>query len=226
MTMNKNLFIIEGIDGSGKTTQMELLEQKLLGAGIPYKRVKFPNYGDDSSALVKMYLEGQFGTDPMDVSAYAASSFYAVDRYASYKKFWGDDYNSGKVVISDRYVSSNILHQSSKLPEGEFSEFCEWLYDFEYGKLGLPQPTAIFFLDVPPSVSVRQVESRYNGDETKKDIHEKNLEYLWKCYNAGVKACETVPDFIRIPCVKDDKIRSKEEISDIIFGNIVKCMDK
>ena len=224
--MNKHLFIIEGIDGSGKTTQVTALQKRLVDCGKDAVHIKLPNYDDDSSALVKMYLGGQFGSAPGDVSAYAASSFFAVDRYASYKKYWGKDYEQGRIIISDRYVTSNILHQSSKLPEAEFGDFCRWLYDFEYVKLGLPVPTAVFFLDVSPEISEGQKEKRYHGDESKKDIHEKDMEYLKKCYLAGVKACDAVPGFVRIECVRDGKMKTKEEISDIIFGNMEKYIDK
>ena len=217
--MNKHIFIIEGIDGSGKTTQVELLEKRLEANGKNVKRIKFPDYESDSSALVKMYLKGDFGTHPEDVSAYAASTFYAVDRYASYKTVWGKDYNEGTVIISDRYISSNIIHQSSKLKEEERKEYYNWLFDLEYNKLGLPVPTAVFFLDVPPEISIKNVEHRYKGDESKKDIHEKDRTYLQTCYNSAIKACDEV-GFIKIPCVKDGKMMSIEEINNLIFEKV------
>lgn len=217
--MNKHIFIIEGIDGSGKTTQVELLGKRLANAEKNVKRIKFPDYESDSSALVRMYLKGDFGTHPEDVSAYAASTFYAVDRYASYKTDWGKDYNDGTVIISDRYVSSNIIHQSSKLSENERGDYFKWLYDLEYNKLGLPMPTAVFFLDVPPEISIKNVENRYQGDESKKDIHEKDREYLQTCYRSALNACENL-DFIKIPCVKDGKMMSIDEINDCIFNKV------
>ncbi len=219
MMMNKHIFIIEGIDGSGKTTQVELLGKRLSDTGKNVKRIKFPDYESDSSALVRMYLKGDFGTHPEDVSAYAASTFYAVDRYASYKTGWGKDYNEGTVIISDRYVSSNIIHQSSKLKKEEREDYYKWLCDLEYNKLGLPIPSAVFFLDVPPEISVKNVENRYNGDESKKDIHEKDREYLRTCYNSALEACENL-GFIRISCVKDGKMMSIEEINNAIFEKV------
>ena len=217
--MNNHIFIIEGIDGSGKTTQVELLGKRLEETGKNVKRIKFPDYESESSALVRMYLKGDFGTHPEDVSAYAASTFYAVDRYASYKTGWGKDYNSGTVIISDRYVSSNIIHQSSKLKEDERKNYYDWLFDLEYNKLGLPIPTAVFFLDVPPEISVKNIESRYHGDESKKDIHEKDRTYLQTCYNSAINACEDA-GFIRIQCVKDGKMMSIEEINNSIFEKV------
>lgn len=219
MMMNKHIFIIEGIDGSGKTTQVELLGKRLADTGKNVKRIKFPDYESDSSALVRMYLKGDFGTHPEDVSAYAASTFYAVDRYASYKTGWGKDYNEGTVIISDRYVSSNIIHQSSKLKKEEREDYYKWLCDLEYNKLGLPIPSAVFFLDVPPEISVKNVENRYNGDESKKDIHEKDREYLRTCYNSALEACENL-GFVRIPCVKDGKMMSIEDINNAIFEKV------
>lgn len=222
--MNKHIFIIEGIDGSGKTTQVELLGKRLETNGKQVKRIKFPDYESDSSALVRMYLKGDFGTHPEDVSAYAASTFYAVDRYASYKADWGADYNNGTIIISDRYVSSNIIHQSSKLKENERKEYYKWLFDLEYNKLALPVPTAVFFLDVPPEISIKNVEHRYNGDESKKDIHEKDRTYLQTCYNSAINACEDA-GFIRIPCVKDGKMMGIEEINDLIFAKVQELID-
>ncbi|MBQ7014531.1 MAG: deoxynucleoside kinase [Clostridia bacterium] len=222
--MNKHIFIIEGIDGSGKTTQVELLGKRLAESGKKVKRIKFPDYESDSSALVKMYLKGDFGTHPEDVSAYAASTFYAVDRYSSYKTGWGKDYNEGTVIISDRYVSSNIIHQSSKLKNEEKKDYYNWLFDLEYNKLALPVPTAVFFLDVPPEISIKNVENRYQGDESKKDIHEKDRMYLQTCYDSAINACEDA-GFIRIPCVKDGKMKSIEEINNLIFEEVQKLID-
>ncbi|MDF2686030.1 MAG: tmk [Clostridia bacterium] len=218
-----SLFIIEGIDGSGKTTQAEILVKKLNDDGYDTLRIKFPNYNDRAAGPIKMYLEGEFGTDPEAVNAYAASTFYAIDRYASYKKIWENAYKSGVVIISDRYVMSNIIHQSSKLKLDERKVYFDWLYDFEYVKLGLPKPDRSFFLDVPPILSLKQVEKRYNGDEGKKDIHERDFNYLKKCYEAGIYACEYL-DIKRIECVKDGKIKDIDEINNIIYDNIIKII--
>lgn len=218
--MAGKLFIIEGIDGSGKSTQISLLKRRLFDQGADVEQIKFPNYESDSSALVRMYLSGKFGSEPSDVNAYAASAFYAVDRYASYKSEWGAAYGSGKVIISDRYVSSNIIHQSSKFrTDGEAVEFWSWLYDFEYNKMGIPQPDGVYFLDVPPDIALRQVERRYDGDESKKDIHEKDVSYIRKCYETGLLACEN-GYMTRIECVRSGQLLSAEEICSSIFSMV------
>lgn len=217
------LFIIEGIDGSGKATQLKLLREKLEKEGRPVLPISFPNYEDRSSGPVKMYLEGELGKDPSDVSAYAASSLFAIDRFASYKKTWEKPYKDGTVIISDRYVLSNIIHQASKLPDSQKGEFVDWLYDLEYNKLGIPKPTLSVFLDVPPDVSKKNIEKRYSGDESRKDIHEKNLDYMNDCYRTakqilpklGVKAIE---------CTKDGEMLSAEMISDAIFSEAKKLL--
>lgn len=172
------LIVIEGLDGSGKGTQAKLLYESLKQWGIKTEKVSFPDYESDSSALVKMYLAGQFGTKPSDVNAYAASSFYAVDRFASYKSKWKKLYDDGYVIIADRYTTSNGVHQCSKLPQSQWQQFMDWLYDYEYGKMGIPKPDCVIYLDMSPSVSQTLLSSRYSGDESKKDIHEKDKDYL------------------------------------------------
>ena len=131
------LIVIEGTDGSGKSTQFRLLTQRLENENIAFQKIVFPQYSEPSSALIRMYLGGEFGTNPSDVNAYAASSFYAIDRYASYKKIWGQWYEQGGLVVCDRYTTSNAVHQASKEPEDRRQEFLKWLYDFEYDRLGL-----------------------------------------------------------------------------------------
>ena len=143
------LIVIEGLDGCGKSTQLELLPKALEEKGIKCKSVSFPQYESDSSALVKMYLSGRFGNKPGDVNAYAASVFYTVDRYASYKENWGEFYQKGGTVVSGRYTTSNAIHQTSKLPREEWEDFLNWLYDFEYNKIGIPKPDKVIFLDMP-----------------------------------------------------------------------------
>ena len=214
-----SLFIIEGIDGSGKSTQISLLSEHLFADGYPVKTVKFPNYEDRSSAPVRMYLEGELGTDPGAVNAYAVSSFYAVDRFISFKKFWEKDYAEGKIILSDRYTMSNLIHQGSKLPENQRAAYLEWLYDFEFEKMQIPRPDMIFYLDVNPEYSVKQVEKRYGGDEGKKDIHEKDLSYLRTCYTAGIAACEQTGAVV-VECVRNGKMLPAEEIHAFIYRRI------
>ena len=206
------LIVIEGLDGSGKSTQLELLEQNLKTSGIDCKAVSFPNYQSPSSTLVKMYLGGEFGKNPNDVNAYAASVFYTVDRYASFKSDWGNYYNEGGTVVSGRYTTSNAVHQCSKLPEEEWENFLDWLYDFEYNKIAIPKPDKVIFLDMPIEVSQKLLSKRYEGDEAKKDIHESNIEYLNQCRKAA-KFTADYSGWTTVSCAKDGEARSIEDIS-------------
>lgn len=184
------LIVIEGLDGSGKATNAALLADYLKEQGKTVKKITFPVYDSDSSALVRMYLSGQFGTKPSDVGAYAASAFYAVDRFASYRTDWKEALDAGHYVIADRYTTSNAVHQASKLEGAERDSYLEWLYDFEFVKLGLPRPDAVIYLDVPPEVSQKLIEGRYQGDNSKKDIHEKDVAYLEHCREAALYAAD------------------------------------
>jgi dTMP kinase len=209
--MSGKLIVIEGLDGSGKATQAELLRKALCEGGKDTRKVSFPVYESDSSALVRMYLGGDFGKNPDDVNAYAASSFYAVDRYASYKSDWGSFYENGGIIVADRYTTSNAIHQCSKLPETQWKEYIEWLFEFEYGRLGIPKPDLVIYLNVDNDVSQRLMTGRYSGDEGKKDIHESNVEYL----NRSKRAAEYCADKLgwkKICCVKDGEMRTVEDI--------------
>lgn len=209
--MAGKLIVIEGLDGSGKATQAQLVYENLYKAGIKVRKISFPDYEQPSSVLVKMYLNGDFGDRPSDVNAYVASSFYAVDRAASFLKFWKKDYEEGTVFIADRYATSNAIYQLSKLPKEEKDEFLFWLEDFEYRKLGLPSPDLVIYLDVLPDVSQKLLSGRYKGDETKKDIHEKNMEFLLSCRNSAMYSAEKL-DWKVVNCCADNSIK---EISDI-----------
>ena len=206
----KKLIVIEGLDGSGKATQAKRLTEALVEKGIPVREVSFPDYGSDSSALVRMYLSGQFGTDPQDVNAYAASSFFAVDRFASYKKDWHRDYARG-VVIADRYTTSNAVHQCSKLPKEQWEDFLNWLFDFEYKKLGIPAPDRVIYLNVDPAVSQALITARYSGDENKKDIHERDIAYLRHSREAAAYCAEKL-GWETVDCCRDGQMRSIEDI--------------
>lgn len=204
------LIVIEGLDGSGKATQAKRLTEALVEKGIPVREVSFPDYGSDSSALVRMYLSGQFGTDPQDVNAYAASSFFAVDRFASYKKDWHRDYARG-VVIADRYTTSNAVHQCSKLPKEQWDDFLNWLFDFEYKKLGIPAPDRVIYLNVDPAISQALMTARYRGDENKKDIHERDIAYLRHSREAAAYCAEKL-GWETVDCCRDGQMRSIEDI--------------
>ena len=217
------LIVIEGLDGCGKSTQLELLPQNLFKTGIESKSVSFPDYESNSSALVKMYLGGEFGKKPNDVNAYAASLFYAVDRFASYKTNWGEYYNQNGVIVSGRYTTSNAVHQTSKMDEGEWEGFLRWLYDLEYNKVGIPKPDKVIFLDMPVEVSQKLLSGRYKGDEAKKDIHESDTKYLEKCRKAAMFTAD-FSGWTIIPCAKDGEPRSINDIADDILNETLKVM--
>lgn len=207
------LIIFEGLDGSGKGTQAALTAQKLRQRGVTLRQVTFPDYDSESSALVKMYLSGRFGQKPDDVNAYAASSFYAVDRFASYKTDWGVFYREGGLVLSDRYTTSNAVHQCSKLPPAQWDGFLNWLFDFEYKKIGIPEPDLVLYLAVDPEVSQKLLENRYHGDESKKDIQEKDREYMARS-RAAAEYCARTLGWQRIECTCAGRaMRPVEEIN-------------
>ena len=219
------LIVIEGLDGSGKSTQLDLLLNRLKGLNIDCRSVSFPDYESDSSALVKMYLAGNFGKKPDDVNPFAASVFYTVDRYASYKQNWGEYYNAGGVVIAGRYTTSNAVHQTSKLNESEWETFLNWLYDFEYEKVKIPKPDKVIFLDMPVEVSQKLLSGRYKGDESKKDIHESDVSYLDNCRKAAVFTAN-FSGWTVIPCAKDGEARTINEISDDILNEVLSVLEE
>lgn len=220
--MSRHLIVIEGTDGSGKSTQAQLTCEALKAAGVDFKRLTFPRYQDDSSTLVRMYLRGDFGTHPEDVNPYAASTFYAADRYASFKTDWQKDWEQERVIFCDRYTTSNAVHQSSKLPEEQLVPFTDWLFDYEYDLLGLPAPTCVIFLDMPTEVSFKMLEKR-QGESG--DIHELDHDYLIRCHNRALSVCEKY-GWHRIPCAENGKLRSVEAINrdilDVVFEELKK----
>ena len=209
--MSGKLIVIEGLDGSGKATQAKLLARELRRLGWEVREISFPDYKSDSSALIKMYLGGAFGSKPDDVNAYAASSFFAVDRYAGYKSDWGAFYQQGGVVIADRYTTSNAVHQCSKLPREQWDAYLDWLFRFEYEQLGIPAPDTVIYLRVDPAVSQKLMTQRYHGDEGKKDIHESDLEYLHRSRMAAEYCAEKL-GWKSVPCTEEGEMRSVEEI--------------
>lgn len=221
MDVKGKVVVIDGLDGSGKTTQFERVQAELNRRGVLVKPISFPNYDSPSSALVKMYLKGDFSQNAGDVNAYAASSFYAVDRYASYKLYWENNYLAGSLILASRYVSSNAIHQMVKLPESEWDSYLAWLTDYEHMKLNLPKADKVIFLDMPIEISQRLLSQRYNGDETKKDIHEANLGYLNRCRESAKYAAERLGWTI-LPCYEGDKPLAPE----IIFTKIMHEIDE
>ena len=214
--MSGRLIVLEGLDGSGKSTQLSLLRERLTGE---VRFVKFPDYDSPSSALVKLYLSGAFGSSPEDVNAYAAAAFYAADRSAGFKSDWGRDYEAGATILCDRYATSNAVHQAAKLAGAQRDAYLDWLYDFEFGKLGIPRPDAVLFLDMPVAVSQRLMTGRYAGDEGKKDIHERDVAYLEHCREAALYAAERLGWSV-VSCAEGDEPRSRQAIADEIFARL------
>ena len=213
------LIVLEGIDGSGKSTQYRLLKERFERENIPFHSTVFPRYGEESSALIRLYLGGAFGDKPSDVNACAAATFFAVDRYAAYKQDWGALYESGGLILSDRYTTSNAVHQGSKVPEAELGAFFDWLYDFEYVRLELPRPDLVIYLDVDIETSLARMRRREAKNHTHADIHEKDVAYLRSCLRTGRLAAEHY-GWHRVDYLKDGVEREKQEKNDEIFALI------
>ena len=207
---------IEGLDGSGKATQVKLLTDALNENGLLSKAISYPVYSEESSALVKIYLNGGISQDPNSVNSYAGSLFYACDRYIDYTKNWKSDYENGYNIIADRYSGSNIIHQMSKLPKEEWDSFIEWNLDNEHEKLKLPRANKVIFLYVPTEVSQRMITDRYHGDNTKKDIHECNIQYLKNCEVSGLYAANAL-NWEIIQCCNNGNMRSIDDIHEDVM---------
>ena len=214
------LIVIDGLDGSGKHTQTLLLQERLEREGIDCRMIQFPTYGK-SSALIEMYLDGELSASADGVNAYAASSFYAVDRVASYLGDWKKDYDGGKVILCDRYTTSNAIHQLSKVPPRDRDAYLTWLREFEYEKLGLPRPSAVVFLKMPLDVSRALITERYCGDESRRDLHEKDMAYLEKCFEAAQYAGEKL-GFLNVDCTENGKLLTREAIAEKIWRLVKK----
>lgn len=210
------LIVIDGLDGSGKTTQFERLVG-ILSEKHRIKGISFPEYDKPSAALVKMYLGGEFSKNAADVNAYAASTFYAADRYASYKLYWEDNYRNGEIILASRYVCSNAIHQTPKLPEAEWDGFLEWLADYEYERLELPRPDRTILLDIPEELSQKRLSERYHGDESKKDIHEGNREYMRLCRRCALYAAKKLGWDVVSCCDDSGREFTVEEITEKIL---------
>lgn len=207
--MKGKLIVLEGTDASGKSTQFRCLCRTLEQEKIPFRRLVFPRYQEESSALIRMYLNGEFGDKPDDVNPYAASTFFAVDRFASFRKDWESFYEAGGLILSDRYTTSNAIHQASKLTGKDQSAYLSWLFDFEYRLMELPKPDAVLFLDMPPDFEEKLINKRTDKIA---DIHEKDREYLKKCYETAVMIAER-EHWITIPCTQDGAIRTIASIA-------------
>ena len=210
--MSGKMIVFEGTDGSGKSTQFKLLCDRVNREGKSFRQLVFPRYDQPSSALIRMYLGGEFGKNPGDVNPYAASAFYAVDRYASLKQDWGDYYQEGGLILTDRYTTSNAVHQGAKCSPEERPDFLRWLDDFEHNKLGLPRADLVLYLDMPTEKSIELLRSREASTHTKADIHELDTGYLALCRESALQAAEIL-GWTVIPCVNErGELRTIEEI--------------
>ena len=224
MIVKGKVIVMEGIDGSGKGTQTDLLYNRLKQEDYNIRKVDFPNYKSESSGPVRMYLGGELGRRANDVNAYAASAFFAVDRIASYAKEWRAFYEDGGIVFANRYTTANMVHQTAKIEnKAERLAFLEWLKDLEYHKFGLPQPDIVFFLRVAPEVFTKLIEERSKQTNVAMDIHEEDTEHLLSAYNA---ACEVakLDNWTIIECTVNGKMRSREDIHEEIYQHVLRVL--
>jgi len=210
------LVVFEGIDGSGKSTQFDLLCDRYAKEGAQFKRIRFPRYGEPSSALLKMYLDGAFGDDPDAVNAYAASAFYAVDRVASFILDWRAYYEDGGLVLTDRYTTSNSIHQGAKMQPGQRERFFDWLYEFEFAYMGLPAPYMVVYLDIGAEQAARRLQRRQDETGTDGDIHEKDVTYLEQCALTGSQAAAHY-GWKKVRCFDGGHERGADEIHREIY---------
>ncbi len=221
--MPGKLIVLEGTDGSGKSTQFALLCRRLEREGRRFHRLVFPRYQEESSALIRLYLSGAFGAQPGDVNAYAASSFYAVDRYASYRQDWGRDYEHGGLILADRYTTSNAVHQGAKVPPQEREDFFRWLYEYEYGRLGLPKPDLVCYLDMPTELALSLLRRREERTHTRADIHERDGAYLAECRRCALSAANVL-GWTVISCAAGGAPRGVEEIEQDIWSAVSRAL--
>lgn len=222
------LFVIDGTDGSGKQTQFEKLQESLKKDGIDFRTVSFPNYDSPSSSLVKMYLSGEFGENAKDVSPYIASTFYAADRYATFKKELEEYYNNGGIILADRYTTANMVHQAGKISDdAEREKFIDWLFDLEFNIYGLPKPSEVFFLNMPTEKAIELMENRENkfSHTQVKDIHERDKSHLEDSYKA---ACWVAKKYgwYEVFCIKDNELRTREDIHEEIYKEVKRVLGK
>ena len=224
--MTGKLIIIEAGDGSGKATQAEKLVTRLQDEGFRTLKITFPNYQSDSSALIKMYLHGEFGSAPHDVNPYVASTFYAVDRFASYKKEWEGFYREGGIVVADRYSTSNMVHQAAKIKDpAERKRFLNWLWDLEFVKFQLPEPDAVIFLNMPPEkarVLLQKRDNKKTGREVR-DIHERDDGFLLDSYQ---NACLLAKEYgwLSVDCSRGDSLKSVLQIHEEVYALVRKLI--
>ena len=221
--MSGKLIVFEGTDGSGKATQAKLLAQRLRDEGVPFQEIDFPRYGKPSAVMVEEYLRGAYGKKPGDVSAYAATLFYAMDRYASYKEDWGNFYEAGGLVLANRYTTSNAVHQASKLPPTEREAYLSWLFDLEYKRLGLPEPTLVLYLDLPTELTEQMMRQRQEETGVSADIHERDETYLRNCRQNARQVARDC-GWTVLNCARDGQIRTVEDIHGEVYRKVRKVL--
>ncbi len=205
------LVVIEGADGSGKATQTTRLYERLRNLRVNVLRVSFPNYESESSALIKMYLRGDFGGNPESVNPYASAMFYAVDRFASFQT-WKDFYEDGGIILADRYFASNMAHQAVKFNRKmDREKFWNWVEDIEIKKFQLPRPNLTIFLDMPPEISAMLRQKR-----GRTDLHESDYNYMVKSYKMYVELSQKYK-WETIKCAENNFARSSLDIEQDIF---------
>jgi len=213
------LIVFEGIDGSGKSTQFEMMFKRLLSESRDFKRIVFPRYNEPSSTLIRMYLRGEFGNNPDSVNAYAASSFYAVDRYASFVQDWRDYYENGGLILTDRYTTSNALHQGAKVSAKDREQFFKWLYDYEFSLIGLPSPDMVMYMDIDADLAAERLRQREAETDTNADIHESDMAYLYKCVESGRQAA-ALYGWHSIMCTSAGVERNKDDMHLEIYSEL------
>lgn len=219
------LIVIEGLDGSGKSTQVPLILPELQRRGIEGMKISFPDYDSESSALIKMYLSGALGADASKVNPYAASSFYAVDRYASFHTKWKSEYEADALIITERYTSSNLIYQMCKLPRGQWDDYIEWANDFEHVKLGLPRPDLVIYLSMPLDISQNLLTRRYEENKGTRDIHESNMRFLRDCSETAAYTAHKLRWHV-IDCARSGEARGIQDIHEEIIDTILSNLER
>lgn len=224
MDKGKIIVIESGTDGSGKSTQIELLYSRLISDGYNVRKYKYPNYTNKSSTFIKMYLGGEFGNNPNETNPYVISTFFAVDRVCGYEE-WKEFYLNGGIVLLDRYTTSNMIHQTIKLDIEKRDDFLNWLEDLEYNKFALPKPDVVFFLNLNPNISLELINKRNRiNNNNSVDIHEGSPEFLAKSYE-NAKYIAQKYNWVNVFCDDGKSIRSIENINNEIYSSLSKLIE-